>query len=226
MNLKLSFMRCLTVSIFLAGLNISSAVCEDLQGLPPEDSTSFYHRVLYGKQNLIDDEFYEMPHRPDKYDYIREKMEELRTFSRPDDEFAILNLQWNNGSIFINDFKTIEGKLKKRRGLSAEKNSGYFYRLFADKKSPVYEEYFDIPFNLHFDFLDDQTGKFDGGVLNRTEADFVIKIPLSDKSVKKIIFFKEISKKTDTDGIKGRKGPDSKSTDSEKNGTVLGETLF
>lgn len=205
---------------FLFIFKIPAVFCQDFSktaqdNINNKEKNSFFQRVISGKYNLIEEDFYDVPHKPNKFDYIQEKMEELRTFSRPDDEFAILNLQWKDGEIFINDFKTVPGKRKTRRGFFERKNKGLYYRLFSgNKEQPVHEEYFDIPFTLHFDFLDEKTGEVGGGAFNRSETDFVIKIPLSDKTAEKIIFFKK------PDLTKDRKGL---SPSGEK---VLGETLF
>jgi hypothetical protein len=161
-----------------------------------------------------------------KLDFIKEKMEELRTYSRPQEEFAILNLQWKYETFFINDFSTVQGSFKKRRGAFPEQNKKFFYRLLSDKGQPVHKEYFDIPDKLYFDFTNKKSGEIDGGALSRLEADFIIKIPLSDKSAQKIMFFEEKFIKSDLNLIKDRQGTYEETTGFEKKETLLGEYLF
>ena len=139
MNNSLIIIISLLINIFVLAYRVLPAFCDDLQNSSYEDASrvtswhgdkSFYKSILSGKQNIIEEGFYDVPHKPNKFDYLKEEMEHIRTYSRPDDEFAILNLQWKNGNIFVNDFKTVSGKIKKTRGLLPEAGSKFFYRLF------------------------------------------------------------------------------------------------
>ena len=188
-----------------------------------EEGRSFYHRTLSGKYNLLEDDFDDVPHRTNRYDYIKEKMEKTRLFSRPDrDEIAVLNLQWDDGDIFVNDFKTFVGKIKKRKNELFTGKRKYFYRLFSNKGTPVYEGKFDIPLNLNFDFFDEENGDVTGGSLIRSEADFIIKIPLDDKTAEKVIFYKQPDLNLQKSRNTFREGTD----ESSPGETVLGESLF
>jgi hypothetical protein len=232
-----AIIRCLLITNFLLAFSVPSAYCKDFQKAAQEklkggvwseykSTKSFFHRVLSGKYNLLEEDFSDVPHRTTRYDYIKEAMEDIRPYSRPDeDEFAILNLQWKDGTVFLNDFKTVLGKVRKRRGFFIDRKTKFFYRLFSDKKTPVYEDYFDVPLKLHFDFLDEETWELAGGAINRSEADFIVKIPLYDKSAQKIIFYKQ----RDLGWIKGSKvfrEEGYEDYDLEEVETVIGETLF
>ena len=107
-----------TLFVFLFFLRSSFLYCGELHetrddGLSGSDKESFYDKVLSGKFNLIEEDFYEVPHKLNKFDFIKENMEGLRSYNRPENEFAILNLQWKDGTIFINDFSTVQGIFKK-----------------------------------------------------------------------------------------------------------------
>jgi hypothetical protein len=155
------------------------------------DQDSFFHEVLSGKYNLIEEDFADVPHKTSRYDFLKEKMESLRPFSRHDgDEYAIVCLQWKDGRIFVNDFQTVPGSVKKRRVLFSRGEQPFCFRLFSSAQTPVYEEEFDIPSRLHYDYFDEETGKMGGGAVEREQADFVLKIPLSNKSADRIKFYK------------------------------------
>ncbi len=187
-----------------------------------EGNGSFYDDVLYGKYNLMEEDFIDVPHRLSRFDYIREDLEDIRVCSRPDEEFAVLNLQWKNDLIFINDFKTVAGKMKSKRGVpAANKGIRYFYRLLSDRDGPVYEQYFNIPIELHFDFPEGPDGDLAGGTFKRSETDFTIRIPLSDKSVNRVMFFKKIMKR-----IPGQRIKQGEDLEPEKNKLMLGDILF
>jgi len=229
----------LNITIIIILFQKSAGYCADLQNstnlFAAQDSSawgqrteskenqSFFVKAISGKYNLLEDDLSDIPHRPTRFDYIKEAMEDLRPYSRPaGDEFAILNLQWKEGSVFLNDLETASGTLKKQRGLSSRGKSKFFYRLFSDKNNTVHEDSFEIPHKLHYDFLDEQTGRLSGGAMEPSDLDFVIKIPLSDKSAQKIIFYQQI----DRDWIKVRKEIYAEDDDLEKKETIIGEALF
>ncbi|MCP4715780.1 MAG: hypothetical protein GY868_11740 [Deltaproteobacteria bacterium] len=185
-------------------------------------SSSFYSRTLSGKYNLLEDDFQDVPHRPGKYDYLKEEMEAMRFFSRPDaEEFAIVNMQWKGGAVFVNDFETVLGKAKQRRGLFKRQNR-FFYRLLGKTGSLVHEASFEVPSLFHYDFFDDETGDLSGGALEREEFNFVIKIPLADKTAERILF---LQRKTPAPGT-FRTIVTEESDAADNNVTVIGETLF
>lgn len=188
-----------------------------------KEEKSFFHRVLSGKHKLFEEDLFDVLQRPTKYDYLREATEDLRLYSRSnEDEILILNLQWKDESIFLNDFKTVVGRFKKKRGVFADGKDKFFYRLYSNTNQPIYEDYFNIPQELHFDILDEETGELMGGSIKRSEVDFTIKIPLSDKSAQKIIFFKQ----TDLDWIKNREAFSTEVYDLNASKRVIGEILF
>ncbi|MEI6127249.1 MAG: hypothetical protein WCQ99_11935, partial [Pseudomonadota bacterium] len=156
---------------------------------------------------------------------IKESAEKIRLYSRPDGpEFAIINLQWKDGNIFVNNFESVAGEVKKGRVLLGATKNRFFYRLFSDKKSVVCENEFEIPFNLHFDYADEETGGLAGGAFKRPELDFTIKVPLTNKAAQKIIFYKL----KNFDSFKSRQKIEALENTSaeEDREIVLGETQF
>jgi len=191
----------------------------------PEGTDSFYHRTLSGKYNLLEEDFSDVPHRTSKYDYLKEDAEKLRFFSRPDGpEFAILNLQWKNGNVFVNTFDTASGRMKKRRMPVEAAGGTFFYRLFSAEKSILYEGALEVPFIFHFDYIDEDTGELTGGALKRSDLDFTLKIPLPDKAAEKIIFYR----RGGIASVKSRVQVSEPAPASEEGGDefILGETQF
>ncbi len=201
--------------LLLIVLTALRAQAED-GGLSSGDK-SFFHQVTSGKFNLIEDDFDDIRHKTTRYDFIKEKMETIRPFSRPDGpEFAIINLQWKDGSVHINDFQTVSGTAKARRGgTTGGRPARFFYRLFADTDQPLHEDRFNVPLRLHYDLLDEDTGLLTGGAIDRYETDFVIKVPLLDKAADRIIFYRQ------PDFTLRQSGQDQVTQD-----TVIGETTF
>jgi len=154
--------------------------------------TSFSLKNRAERYTLLEDDFDDIPHRITRYDFLKEDAEPLRLFSRPaGPECMILNLQWQRGSIFINDLKIVPGQIKKRKWLTPDNTSEFFYRLFSARNQAVQEARMEIRPVLHFDALDEQTSELAGGALERDEFDFILKIPLIDKSAKKILFYRQ-----------------------------------
>jgi len=140
---------------------------------------------------LLEDDFDDIPRKPTRYDYLKEDAEPLRLFARPPGpEFAILNLQWRRGSIFINDLRIVPGHIKKRKWLQPDATGDVFYRLFSDRDQLLQEAGIEIRPVLHFDSADEQTGELRGGAVQRDEFDFTLKIPLPEKSARKILFYR------------------------------------
>lgn len=155
-------------------------------------SKSFSARL--DRYRLIEDEFDDIPRRITRYDYLKEEAEPLRFFSRrPGPECAILNLQWRRGSIFINELKIVPGSIKKRKWLVSEDRGDFFYRLYSDRNQLLREIRLELKPTLHFDSIDEADGTLTGGALNRDEFDFILKIPLVDKSARKILFYRKIA---------------------------------
>lgn len=144
------------------------------------------------RYTLLEDEFDDIPRRITRYDYLKESAEPLRFFSRhPGPEFAIFNLQWRRGSIFINDLKIVPGSVKKRKWLDLESSGDITYRLFSDRNQLLREGRLELKPTLHFDSIDETDGSLHGGALYRDEFDFILKIPLLDKSARKILFYRK-----------------------------------
>jgi len=197
----------------------------DLEGSTETKTSSFFRQTLTSKYNLLEEDFDDVPHRTTRYDYLKEEAEKMRLFSRPDGpEFAILNLQWKQGSIFINDFETVPGQIKKRKWLTGNAEDGFFYRLFSGRRQLLHEGRLEINPSLHFDFIDEGTGELSGGAMSRNEFDFTLKIPLPDKSAQKVIFYR----RTGIEGIKKRLSTDALGQEAagQEQETVLGETEF
>ncbi len=224
--MKKSLQAIVLFSVTAAFLFLNTAGhAEEPQESTEAKTSSFFHQTLAGKYNLLEEDFDDVPHRATRYDYLKEEAEKMRLFSRPDGpEFAILNLQWKQGGIFVNNFETVSGQIRKRKWLSGDSGGGFFYRLFSDRRQLLHEGRLEITPALHFDFVDEETGELTGGAVNRNEFDFTLKIPLPDKSAQKIIFYR----RTGMDGIKKRLSSDAfdrPPADTEQD-SVLGETQF
>jgi hypothetical protein len=213
----------------LTGAVGGSAFCGELFSAPeaeqaPSESGSFYHRALSGKYNLLEDDFSDVPHRTSRYDYIKESIEENRLFSRPDGpEFALLNVQFDSGRLYINDFQTFSGSAKQKRAFVHKAGHRFFYRLKSRNNKTVLEKPFEIPLNLHYDFINPDTGTLAGGMLEREEGDFVLKIPLKNKDAQKIIFYRDRAPRVFD---KSRRAGSEPFAGAEKAPDVIGEVQF
>lgn len=209
-------------AFIFTGALCSNAFCGEIfssrEVSTASENESFYHRTLSGKYNLLEDDFSDVPHRTSRYDYIKESAEDKRLFSRPDGpEFALLNVQYDNGNLYVNDFQTFAGSVKQKRAFFQKQTTRFFYRLKSRSNETVLEQPFEIPLNLHYDYLNPHTGELSGGTVTRGEGDFVIKIPLKDKSAQKIIFYRH---RAPSVLLKSRQ------TGTEKQPAVIGEVLF
>ncbi len=219
MHLKTLFI-CLSTTVFaLLYCFGMCGFCQDYQDAVPEDSFG----AVLARYSLLEDDFTDIPHRPTRFEYIKESLEDIRLYSRPDgDEFAILNLHYKDGSIFLNNVTTTTGRLKTQRGSLTTGKNRFVYKLFANKSEPIYADSFEIPLTLHYDFLNEATGELDGGVINRTETDFILKIPLADKAAQKIIFFQQ----NGSAGLTDRPAAGPAEYQLDGSATIIGETLF
>jgi len=100
------------------------------------------------------------------------------------DPIIIMNLHVENGKITLNSLYVAEVRLHKRANRNADKLM-VFYNKSGKKLT---EEYFGIPRKVHFDYIDEKTGKLQGGTIRRDKIDFVLKVPYS-QAMKKIDFF-------------------------------------
>ena len=145
------------------------------------------------RYTLLEDDFDDIPRRPTRYDYLKEDAEPLRLFSRPaGSEFAIFNLQWRHGSVFINNLTVVPGTLKKPKWLAPDGTGRFFYRLFSDQNLLLREAPLDIYPVLHFDTVAGSDGELAGGALARSEFDFILKIPLPEKTARTISFYRDL----------------------------------
>lgn len=223
--IPINIIRLLLLVLLSTLVAANQSVANEEDSLVPgaESRQPFFSHMLQGKYNLLEDDFIDVPRRTTRFDYITEPMEELRPYSRPDAaEFAILNLQWQDGAIFINDFKTVTGQVKQLRGTPLRGKDKFLYRLFSGKQQMVYESYFEIPHRLYFDFLNEEDGELQGGSLLRTKTDFVLKIPLLDKSADRILFYRQSGEER----TRARKSLLIDEQDINQDRHKIGETLF
>jgi hypothetical protein len=199
MHLRRNATGALTMLSLLRALFISALAmtpCGSIQpanAFEPEPGVSeqsFFHEALSGRYGLLEDDFDDLYPKTTRYAFLKEDMEPLRFFSRPDGaEFAIINLQWKQGRLAVNDFRTVAGDVKEQRGLFRPLQP-FAYRLFSRTEQPVHEGRFSVPARLHYDYLDEETGRMAGGMLMRDETDFVVKVPLRDKTAHRIVFYR------------------------------------
>jgi len=106
------------------------------------------------------------------------------------DPVVIMNLHIKNGKITINSLYMAKVRLHKQ----AKRTRDNFMVFYNKSGKKFTEEYFEIPRKLHFDYIDEKTGKLQGGGIERDEVDFVLKVPYS-QGMKKIDFFESGSSK-------------------------------
>lgn len=212
-----------SISLFFFGLLLCLTACPVAsiaeEKVRNEDDPGFFQQ-LSGRYMLLEDDLDDIPRKPTRYDFLKEDAEPLRLFSRPaGPEFAVFNLQWRHGSVFINNLTLVPGALKKRKWLAPEGKSRFFYRLFSNQNRLLQEAPMDIYPILHFDAAAGSDGGLVGGALTRSEFDFVLKIPLPEQSARRILFYRDLR------GLETRRRTTAESGDTEQT-VQIGGTEF
>jgi len=96
------------------------------------------------------------------------------------DPVVIMNLHIKNGKITINSLYMAKVRLHKQAKRTRDN-----FMVFYNKSGKKF---------THFDYIDEKTGKLQGGGIERDEVDFVLKVPYS-QGMKKIDFFESGSSK-------------------------------
>lgn len=102
-------------------------------------------------------------------------------------KFIILNLHWNSQNIRLNTLHVVQGTLKNNRRLP--KGEPFIYRVLSASREVIEEGYLAVPQRIHFDYMDSENNQLQGGILSRTETDFVVKIPVRE-NYQRILFYK------------------------------------
>jgi len=103
------------------------------------------------------------------------------------EKFIILNLHWNSQTIRLNTMHVVQGVLKNNRRLV--KGEPFVYRVLSPRREVIKEGYLAVPQIIHFDYIDSENGRLQGGILSRPETDFVVKIPVPE-NYQRILFYK------------------------------------
>lgn len=81
----------------------------------------------------------------------------------------------------------VQGVLKNNRRLV--KGEPFVYRVLSPRREVIKEGYLAVPQIIHFDYIDSENGRLQGGILSRPETDFVVKIPVPE-NYQRILFYK------------------------------------